>query len=182
MPSMCLHPQRVHSLMEETHTSYGSAYVGRGRGLGSAGTGERGLVAGGRGQCASWSGGTRGCINPPNVHVYPPLPSGGRADFPGVRVCPHAPTPATAKQDDVSTFKAPCRLGRAGQSCAFQELGCWMGKGKGPGQAAWYCGLTVGRVLWASGLGSCSEFLFLPLGMLVWPLLNGSLSAGMWRR
>ncbi|XP_019666906.1 FXYD domain-containing ion transport regulator 6 isoform X2 [Felis catus] len=29
MPSLCLHPQGVHSLMEETHTSGGSAYVGR---------------------------------------------------------------------------------------------------------------------------------------------------------
>lgn len=74
------------------------------------------------------------------------------------------------------------RLKHAGQSCAFKEVGCWAERVDGAGQAAWYCGLAVGRVAWASGPGSCSEFLFLLLGLLVWPVLNEPLSAGLGRR
>lgn len=57
----------------------------------------------------------------------------------------------------------------------------WKGPVKLPRTSVCLWAGSHGPGPWASGPGSCSEFLFLLLGLFVWPLLNGPLSAGLGR-
>lgn len=122
-------------------------------------------------------------VGKPYIHTPAPALTTQRwARFPGTQAhgsgCISMPLPPPARWFEY--MQSALQVQTCGPELYFQGGGL-LGRESGWGPARLPGTLVCLWVGWR-GPGRFSKFLFLPPGLLVWPLLNGSLLAGVWRR